>query len=353
MSKIDEMAGATTAKKKRKEQQKTQQRTGLFRKVKKKLTLELTSEEMEELEIVGYHLSKRFDYLKLMKAADRETAKIEGRGVHGYMKIMYRNYEWLYQNDVLDIACYFALQEAKLQLFNAVSGYDFEHAIINVIPLPKKVYFDEFPEFPFDSIIILTQGEPYENAVTWIENQPWVDEDGYDTTVTLAPCNFLNTGFVLWELPVIVLKDAVGMDTIFFDGITDAAKLQDTQEQIMAIQIYKLRNKEKTSEGKYKDLQEAYDQLEEKHEFFKAKMRAGDTTDVALKIKRLDKQFDRRNQFKSYNYKKIAIIMIIIFVTVLFITAIGFLIFKMIPQTGPVVPEGTGILLDLFSGGGL
>ena len=88
---------------------------------------------------------------------------------------------------------------------------------------------------------------PFENVVTWLDNQPSVDDDGYKTTVTLAPCNFLNTGFTLWDLPVIILKDAVGMDKLFFDAITDANEITRIRDQLLKKHIYTKRQEEDTT----------------------------------------------------------------------------------------------------------
>ncbi len=305
---------------------------------------EQTEKDKNRIETVAYALSRKYRYHKLMLAADIETARVEGREVHGYMKRMFPDYDWLVDNDVFDLACYFAMKNYQLEIFNVIKNYDFENALVNIIDLPENVYFDIYPEFDFNKIVVLTQGEPFENAVHWIENHPWIDEEGYDTTVTLAPCNLLNTGFTLWDLPVTVLKDAVGKDKLFFEAKTTAKELMNMEEQLLKKHIYEKRQEEKTMVEKVEDFKIRYEQLEERHQYLKDTIRAGDTTDSEEKLGKFEKKFDKKHSNISYvDYKKIVIGLIILILIVFLMY--GLILIFTPPKSSPTeFPEIARIL---------
>ena len=282
-----------------------------FRKIsenKSKTQKILTPEEREELESAGYALSRRFKYRKLMLSADPDRNKKEGREVHGWMKLIFGDrYDWLIDNDALDYAVHYALKYYNPEIFNVLKDYDFDNAIINILHLPEKVHYDIFPDFEFDKVIVLTQGEPFENAVHWIENHEWTDENGYNTTKTLAPCNFLNTGFTLWDLPVNVLKDTVGKDKLFFQALTTAKQITNITDQILKIHIYKKRQEEKTINEKVLEKNIEYEQLEERHQYLKDSIRAGDSRNPEEKLKDFAKKYDKEIRERFIDWKKIII----------------------------------------------
>lgn len=315
----------------------------------------LTPEEREEVEIAAYALSKRYGYHKLMKAADTRGAAIkEGREVHGYMQRMYsiEKYEWLVVNDVFDIACDFAWKKNQQEIFNVVKNYNFDDAIINIVSLPKKVCFDKYRESEFDKIIILTQKEPFETAVTWIDNQPWIDDDNYKTTVTLAPCNFLNTGFTLWDLPVIILKDAVGMDKLFFEAIADANEITRMRDQLLKKHIYTKRQEEDTTKEQLLEKDIKYEQLEERHQLMVDDIKFHDSRSPIEKFEEFNKRYNKQTKhyFARANIKKIIILFVIIALAIIIIAGLSF-IFAPRPELTEV-PEEVGLMISsIFKGG--
>ncbi len=312
----------------------------------------LTPEEREIVEIAGYALSKRYGYHKLMKAADtRGAAKTEGREVHGYMQRMYsiEKYKWLVANDVFDIACDFAWKENQQEIFNVVKNYDFDNAIINVVNLPKEIYFDHYKNSEFDKLIILTQDEPFENVVTWIDNQQWTDEDGYETTASIAPCNFLNTGFNLWDLPVLVLKDAVGMDKLFFEAITDANEITRVRDQLLKKHIYTKRQEEDTINEQLLEKDIKYEQLEERHQLMRDDIRFHDSRSPIEKFEEFNRRYNKQPKLAKANLKKLLIMLAIIALVVIIIVGLTYVFAPRLETTE--IPEGAGLMISsIFRG---
>ena len=176
-------------------------------------------------------------------------------------------------------------------------------------------------EFGFDKIVVLTQEESFENAVHWIENYPWTDFEGYSTTKTLAPCNLLNMGFTLWDLPVTVLKDTVGKDKLFFEAKTTSKQIIDIKENILASHIYTKRQDEETSKEKYQELEIRHTQLEERHQYLVDNIRAGDSRNAEEKLKDFAKKFDN-SITKGSKYKNVIIGIVIALLVILVIISL-------------------------------
>lgn len=320
-----------------------------FRKKKNKEEIEvkvglqtLTLEQRKNLLSSAFALSRKYDYHKLMRAADTKgEALIEGREVHGYMQRMFPNYDWLIENDVFDYATDYALKYYEPAIFNYIKDYDFENAIINVIHLPKEECFDLFPNFEFNKIIILTQKKSFENSVYWIENCEWENDEGYITTKTLAPCNFLNMGFTLWNLPVIVLKDAVGMDNLFFEIKTTADQIVEVREQLLKKHIYTKRQEEETINEKLDEKDIKYRQLEERHQYLMDEIDTGDPRTAVEKLRNFN-SIDYR--FNSDRAKKTIYVLIILAILIFMFIGLTF-IFTPRP-IAPEIPETANLLLS-------
>ncbi len=302
----------------------------------------LTPEQRKNLLSSAFALSRKYDYHKLMKAADTKgEALIEGREVHGYMQRMFPNYNWLMENDVFDYATDYALKYDEPAIFNFIKDYDFKNAIINVIHLPKEDTFDLFPNSEFNKVIILTHKKTFENSVYWIENCEWENEEGYITTKTLAPCNFLNMGFTLWNLPVLVLKDAVGMDNLFFEIKTTADQITEVREQLLKKHIYTKRQEEETIDEKLLEKDIRYNQLDERHQYLMDEIETGDPRTAVKKLR----DFNKSNYKFDSNYgKKIVYGIIIIVILGLVIWLLTFLFIP--PPTAPEIPETANLLLS-------
>jgi len=312
----------------------------------------LVEEELEELLLDAYILSRKFNYNELMYAAKKETAEIQGREVHGYMQRVFPNkYRWLIANSVFDYAVDFVKKYYKQEIFSVVKDYDFPNAIINIIHLPREESFDLYPNFIFDKFIVLTQGEKFENAVHWIENYEWVDDAGYRTIKTLAPCNFLNLGFTLWSLPVLILKDAVGMDKLFFEAKTKAENIKDVNDQILKKHIYTKRQEEKTTNEKSLEMEIRYNQLEERHQYLIDDIRAGDTRNPEEKLKDFAKRYDKHEKRNNIDWKRLIVGFIIIVVIILIIIGTVALLYPPTPPEIPpedIPPDVLGSLFSVF-----
>ncbi len=268
-----------------------------------------TPEEFKELDSGAFALSRRFRLSLLRKAStlgSKDVGKI-GQEVHGWMQIVFGNrYPWLHDNGVFDRAINYALLYYNPEVFNVIKDYDFDHAIINIMILPERVNYEKFPEFDYDKVIILTHGKTFEESVLWIDDRERY-EDGYKVMKTVASCNFLSLGFTLWDKPVVVLKDAVGMDKLFFEALTSAKQMVDVKDQILKMHIYTKRQEEITTKEKMLEKDVAYDQLKRRHQYLKDTIKAGDTRNPEEKLKDFAKKYDEVVYKRFIDWKKVMI----------------------------------------------
>ncbi len=312
---------------------------------------ELTIAEQKKLDFCAFVLSRKFKYDKLMLASRIKTAQFEGREVHGYMIRMFSDYAWLIDNGVMDRACYLAFKDYQPIIHNFVDNYDFTKMSRSLVKLPKKTFFRHFPRFLFDRLIIVSS-KPFKTDVTWINNYPWETDDGYDTTVSFAPCNFLNMGSPLHDLPVFVLKDAIGKSDLFFQAKTTAEDLTREKDELIRKEVFKLREKEKSSESVVDELEIESKGARRMYYRLKYKMlRRAPYADEEEFEEFEKKEMSKRLPFGGVNYKRIFMGIIITIVIIALIVGIGFLfVSRSVQPELPELPRTASLLTSIFTG---
>jgi len=332
---------------------------GLVKKIKRKREdveeieePELTMAEQKELDFCAFVLSRKFKYDKLMLASRIKTAQFEGREVHGYMIRMFPNYGKLIDNGVMDRACYLALKDYQPIIHNFVDNCDFTTMSRSLVKLPKKDYFRHFPRFGFDRLVIISS-KPFKTDVTWLNNYPWETDDGYGTIVNFAPCNFLDMGSPLHDLPVYLLKDAIGKSDLFFQAKTTAEDLTREKDELIRREVFKLREKEKNSELLADELKIESEGARKMYYRLKYKMlRRAPYADEEEFEEFEKKEMSKRQPFGGINYKRIIIGIIITIAIIVLIVGIGILFFpKSVQPELPDLPGTASTLMSTFIGG--
>lgn len=316
--------------------------------VRKQKQAELTKIEKEKINEIGFILARKFKYYKLKLACDINKADAEAREVHGYMVRRYPDdYEWLIINydHIMDRACYFAFQEYQPVIHNLVDKYDLPNMYGNLVILPeKKAHFKTFPMLEFNRIVVYSEG-PLEKDLTWIDDYPWTTEDYYRTTITFGPCSFLNMGSPLYDLPILVIKDALGKSKLFFQAKTTAEDLTKQKDEIIKQQIFNLRDKLKNKEEIVEELKMERDGHKRRYDNLKYTMLANAPFMEKEDFKRYERREAKRHQFDRINYKKIAI-GILIFIAIIALIVLLTFLFAPKPPTSTEVPEEAGLLIS-------
>lgn len=211
-------------------------------------------EKEDRLNEVAKILSGKYTLDKLIKASDPKKAGNEGREVHGFMEEQFPDYFWLIDNDVLDRACHQALKEFKPIHYCYLENFDLENMYLTLVTWDKKVHFDLFPEFEFNRCVLLSL-EPINEAINFVNDYEPYELEGYETSVRLGPVNLLNGGLPLYDLPIFVVKDAVGKDKFFFQAKTSSEELTKIRDELLKKLIFEMRQKEKANEEKIEELE--------------------------------------------------------------------------------------------------
>jgi len=339
----NEEIGMKTARRMQERAKQKQKEKELRKKIQKEEQKERTKAEEERLDYAGFVLSRKYKYHKLMLASDVDKAKIEGREVHGFMERMFPDYDWLIDNDVMDRACLFAFQEEQIVVHNLIQEYDFDKMVGNLVTLPKKVHFDHYAELDFDRIIFYSE-HPLRKDLGWISNYDWETDDGYNTTVNYAPCNLLNMGSPLHDLPMVVVKDAIGKSNLFFQAKTTAEDLTQQRDELIREQIFKLKDKEKNNEGLIDELKIESAGARKKYSDLKKKMLSRDPSMDDEKFARWEKGYERRQSVSNIDTKKLVVRILIIFAVIFVILLVVFMFTTKPPSKE--IPETAGLLIS-------
>lgn len=308
--------------------------------------------EKLRLKYVAFILAKKYKYYKLMLAAKTKLAEKEGREVHGFMIWMFFDYVWLINHGVMDLACYLAHKDYQPVLHNLVGEYDFDKMSRSLVTLSKKTAFEHFSDSKFDRFVIISD-KPFRQNLTWISNFRWVDDNGYDTIVKYAPCNLLNMGSPLHDLPVFVVKDALGLSKLFFKAKTTSKHLTMQREELIRKEIFKLRDKQKNADSTIEELEIETAGARKKYSDLKFKMLSRDASTTKEKFERWEKKYDRKQTISSVNIGKILLGIGIVIAIIFIIIGISFIVYAPKPVVPPEeLPIATRLLVSMFTGGG-
>jgi len=315
----------------------------------------MSEKEKKLLEDAAYILSRKYKYLKLMSAAKKETAEIGGREVHGYMERMFGKevYDWLMEYDVLDLACHLALKDYQPEIYSLIEDYDFPSMERSLVILPNNYSFGHYPEFEFNRIIIYSD-EPLKKDLYWKSNYEWETEDGYDTTVSYAPCNLLNMGSPLHDLPVAVVKDAIGKSKLYFKAKTSSEALTKERDDILKERFFKMRQKEKMKNDKIDELKIESRVARKKYADLKHKLLSRDTSTDEESFKSWEKRYNKSQALENVDIKNVVKNIAYVIITVFFLI-LAIYIFTLLftpPSTPSELPETAGVLiLNIFKRG--
>lgn len=298
------------------------------------------------LDYSAYKLERKWSYRKLMQAAD-EVDATKGRDVHGWMEKVFPNYDWLIENDVLDRACYLAYKDFRPDVFNHVEGVDLTKWNRELVLLPEKTHFDYHSEFEFNRFVIYCK-EPIAKGVNRIPNYPWV-LDGYPTEVTLRPCNLLNLGLPLWDLPVFMVKDAPGKNKEFFTAKVKSTQLTEEREELIRSFVYKARIDEKDADKIKDELKLESKSARKMYSDLKKKMLSRAPFADEREFERFERQYytSKRPRWKP-NWKKIILTLIFIILAIVILVFLQYLFLTPVPTTIPEASTGSISFFNFF-----
>ncbi|KKN17696.1 hypothetical protein LCGC14_0963290 [marine sediment metagenome] len=309
-------------------------------------------EKDEQIDYIGFVLSRKFKYFKLMKAADIEGEALrEGREVHGYMQRMFRDiYKKLTKDEIteiLDRACLFAWKDYKPEVYKIIDEFKFKYRSL-VILKEKKAHFKHFPLLEFDRIIVYAN-EPINKVFTWLFDQEFYTDDGYETLVDKAPCGFLNMGSPIYDLPILVVSYALGWNKLFFQAKTSSGDLTKERNEVLRKQIFKIRAKEINMESQKEEQDIKIENAERKYSDLKYDMLSMDSSTDDERFARWERRNYKSNKHGFTLAKSILIILAVVGIILLVVIIPTIL---KAPKTPTEIPETANLISQfLFNRG--
>lgn len=202
----------------------------------------------ERLDKIAFILSKKFSYSKLVSAIDGKS----GFEVHGFMQNQFFDYVKLFRDNVLDRACFFAKRDYTPEVIKLIDMGVLKDWHRSIHELESPYTLGHYPNFPYSKYIIYSK-DPFEEAVKWIDGFPFSIK-GYNTYVTLAPCNIALLGWASWDLPIFILTHAVGKNQSLFKITTEAEEIDREMKAILKKIIHSQRAYIDTSNDKIAEL---------------------------------------------------------------------------------------------------
>lgn len=293
---------------------------------------ERSIKEEARLNKVGFELSKKFTYSQLVSA-------IDGRGgfeVHGFMEKTYLDYDFLIEKMVLDRACFYAKRDYTPEIINFIREIDIVDCERSVIETSKEIHFENYPEFPFNKLIIYSKG-PFDDAINWLDDYPW-ELDGYDTFVTLGPANLGLLGWATWNIPIVLILHAPGKNKAFFDAVISAKDLKNEKTEQLKNFIYQYRTYVNVMEEKIDEIQLESLQYQKLYSDLKRTIMSSSPISTAEEFN----SFERNQRKKMPKFSKKTILWSIVFmiiVVMLFVIIFQMMIPAFIGTVNSTIPD--------------
>lgn len=191
-----------------------------------------------EVNEVALELANRWSYHILNKAVDTPSQAPE---VYGYLKNQYRNYNFLIDNYVLEVASYFAQckLESKIRIIKVVDNIDIENYKWARVELDGIHRFENYPNIPFTNVFMLSE-EYFDDAIYWLNDMEWV-LDNEDVRINLGRFSGSLIAIASWNIPIILVRDIPFSNKALFKAKVEAQKIAGARNeaQIRLINSYR------------------------------------------------------------------------------------------------------------------
>jgi len=192
----------------------------------------------EEVNYVALEIVEEFPYDEIFDGAKdpRDAPRI-----CGWLQDHYRNYQWLIDNYVLEVAAWYAQnkRKGKVKIVSVVSGIPLELYKWSKVDLPRIHRLENYPKQPFNNIIFV--GEDYlDEAVYWLENSEWIINNELVRVNLGRFCGDL-IAWLDWNVPVILITYLPFRNKGLYKASAEAAKIVKMEDdmKLKLVHVYK------------------------------------------------------------------------------------------------------------------
>lgn len=192
----------------------------------------------EEVNFVALQIVDMFHYDEILDGAKDPR---DAPTICGWLQDHYRNYQWLIDNYVLEVAAWYAKnkRKSKVKIVSVISGIPLELYKWSKVDLPRIHRLENYSKQPFNNIIFV--GEDYlDEAVYWLENSEWIINNELVRVNLGRFCGDL-IAWLDWNIPVILLTYLPFRNKGLYKASAQAAKILKMEEdmKLKVIHVYK------------------------------------------------------------------------------------------------------------------
>lgn len=270
----------------------------------------------EEVNFVALEIVEEHPYNEIL-----EGAKDPKRSptICGWLQDRYRNYQWLIDNYVLEVAAWYAKskRKGKVKIVSVISGIPLELYKWSKVDLTRIHRLENYPKQPFINIMFV--GEDYlDEAIYWLENSEWIINNEMVRVNLGRFCGDL-IAWLDWNIPVILLTYLPFRNKGLYRATAEAKKIVKMQDdmKLKLVHVYK---------QKVDSLDVQIDDLKRKAKEWK-KMYFDTNKDISLLLRREQERRryaeEAREEVKKFSGLSIFLVFAVIALGIL--TVVGFM----------------------------
>lgn len=204
----------------------------------------------DDVNYVALEIVEIFDYDEIFEGAEdpRNAPRI-----CGWLQDHYRNYQWLIDNFVLEVASWYAQNKRKnkVKIVSVISGIPIELYKWSKVDLPRVHRLENYQKQPFINIIFL--GEDYlDDAVYWLENSEWIINNELVRVNLGRFCGDL-VAWLDWNVPVILLTYLPFRNKGLYKASAKAEKIVKMEDDMKLKLVHYYKQKVDTLEKQVDD----------------------------------------------------------------------------------------------------
>ena len=192
----------------------------------------------EDVNTVALLVANEWDYNEILEGA--KNPKNAPR-ICGWLQDHYRNFQWLINNHVLEVAAWYAQnkKEGKVKVVKVVSGVPLELYKWSKTELTRIHRLENYPKQPFIDIIFVCE-DYLDDAVYWLENSDWIIDNEMVRVNLGRFCGDL-IAWVDWNVPVILITYLPFRNKGLYKASVEASKIVKMTDdmKLKLVHVYK------------------------------------------------------------------------------------------------------------------
>jgi len=273
--------------------------------------------ENKEVNEVALKIAERFTFKEIFDANDNPK---KAPHVHGWIQDNYRDFQWLIDNFVLEVASYYAKNklEHKVDIIKVTENIPLQDYVCSRLELERSKELINYPGQPFINILFMCE-KHLDDAILWIEDAEWII-DGEDVRINLGRFGGELIAWISWNVPVILVTYLPFRNKGIFKAKLEAQDLKNLILDKRLKLIHTYRSMVDTLEAKIDEKTREAKQWKKMYSDYKKEI----TLEMRKQIDRIQYSKGNKNNIIKRTYKVNYIFIVVIFILII-ITILGWI----------------------------